>query len=547
MDIASRPFQWQNGIMKPRPNILFAFADDFGRYASSYEGVPGAGELCSFVKTPHIDRIAREGVLFSNAHVPAPTCTPCRSSLLSGRYFWQTKLGAILAGAVFDNEIPTWPLELKKNGYHIGFTYKVWGPGVALDDSYAGRKNCYVSHGQKFNEFSFHGVENMERGLNAGDAKLPLYDEVRGNFREFLSRREGDRPFAYWWGPTNTHRHWKKGSGKTLWDIDPDGLEGHLPSFFPDAPEVRQDVSDYLGECQAFDGGLGVLLEELETLGELDNTLVVVSGDHGIPGFPRAKCNLYSIGCEVILTARLPGRIPEGRQVSEMVNLFSLAPAFLEIGDTPIPEGMIAPSILPLMTGKGDPYPGREQAFVVTGRERHVAHARQWNLPYPMRAIRTPEFTYIRNFKPDRWPAGDPRGMDDPDRPPVSWERLETDTYAAYADCDASPTKAWMIHHRADKDQREKFLLGFDKRPEEELYRDRDDPDQLKNLAYDPAYASIKEGLKGKLDEVLIGQRDPRATEEDCRFEHSPYTDLKMNGEAYREPLPLSILRLSQS
>lgn len=540
---------YNGGMKDKRPNILFAFADDYGRYASCYRGLENAGSLCSFVETPNIDRISREGVTFCNAHVPAPSCTPCRSSLLSGRYFWQTRLGAILAGAVFDKDIPTWPLELEKSGYHVGFTYKVWGPGVAIDDSYAGRKNCYTPAGHDFNQFSFRASDNREAGMDGEEAKKPLYDEVRGNFRSFLEAREKsdpDAPFAYWWGPTNTHRKWQKGSGKKLWGIDPDKLEGHMPAFFPDVHDVREDVADYLGECQAYDSGLGVLLEELEAMGELDNTLVVVSGDHGIPGFPRAKCNLYSIGSEVILTARLPGRIPAGRTVTDMVNIFSLAPSFLEAGRCDRPEGMVAPSLWPLMTGEEESL-SEEDNWVVTGRERHVAHARQWNLPYPTRSIRTKEYTYIRNFKPRRWPMGDPKGMDDPDAPPIPWDDLQENAYAAYADLDASPTKAWMVHHRGEEEHRENYRLGFDKRPEDELFHNTSDPDQMVNLAEDPAYASVREELRARLMNVLKEQNDPRAVEEECRFEHSPYTDLKMNGADYEETLATSLIRLSQS
>jgi len=79
-----------------RPNILFIFADDWGRYASAYRQVEGDGTPNALLDTPHFDRVAREGALFTNAFVPAPSCTPCRSSLLSGRYFWNTEQGAIL-------------------------------------------------------------------------------------------------------------------------------------------------------------------------------------------------------------------------------------------------------------------------------------------------------------------------------------------------------------------------------------------------------------------------------------------------------------------
>ena len=112
-----------------KPNIVFAFADDWGRYAniySKYENqAPITSSVNKFIHTPNFDRVAKEGVLFLNALVPAPSCTPCRSSVLSGRYFWQTGLGAILSGAVWDNDIQTFPIELEKNGgYFIGYTYK---------------------------------------------------------------------------------------------------------------------------------------------------------------------------------------------------------------------------------------------------------------------------------------------------------------------------------------------------------------------------------------------------------------------------------------
>ena len=95
---------------QPRPNILFAFADDWGRFAGAYAELDGAGSLNELVRTPHFDRLARDGVLFRNAFVNAPSCTPCRSSLLSGQYFWRTGRGAILQGAVWDETIPSWPL-----------------------------------------------------------------------------------------------------------------------------------------------------------------------------------------------------------------------------------------------------------------------------------------------------------------------------------------------------------------------------------------------------------------------------------------------------
>jgi uncharacterized sulfatase len=507
---------------RTRPNVLFAFADDWGRYAHAYATHEGTGSLNELIETPNFDRVAREGVLMTNAIVPAPSCTPCRSSILSGQYFWQTGLGAILQGARWDESIPTWPLELEKAGYHIGYTYKVWSPGKTINAPYGGKRTQYHQAGTDFNNFSFQATQWAGR-LGVEAAKQKLLDEVAGNFDAFLAQREPHQPFCYWWGPTNTHRKWQKGSGKALWGLEPDDLRRRLPAFLPDVHEIREDVCDYLGECQAVDAGLGVLLARLAEIGELDNTLVVVSGDHGIPGMPRGKCNLYDIGCEVALAARWPGQVPPGRVVTDLVNLMDLAPTVLEAAGVAVPATMTARSMLDVLTSEGQGRVDPTRDFVVTGRERHVENAREGFLPYPQRALRTDDWLYIRNFAPDRWPMGDPKGLDDPDTPPPDYDELAGNTRLAYADLDASPTKAWMIHHRASENVREVYELGFGKRPAEELYDLAADPDHMHNLAGEEAHASTRRELSERLMAILHEQSDPRVVETPCRFEHAPY------------------------
>ena len=508
-----------------RPNILFAFADDWGRYASAYRQIEGDNTPNALLDTPNFDRIAREGALFTNAFVPAPSCTPCRSSLLTGRYFWQTGRGAILQGATWDPSIPSYPLLLEEAGYHIGYTYKVWSPGVPRDAPYGGDRTRYAPAGTKFGEFSFVATENVpEHGVEG--AKQILYDESRQNFDAFLDARPPDTPFCYWWGPTNTHRKWQRGSGKALWGLDPDDLKGRLPAFLPDVHDVREDVCDYLGECLAVDAGLGGLLERLEELGELDNTLIVASGDHGIPGFPRGKCNLYNLGCEVALAARWPKHIPAGRMLNDFVNLMDLAPTFMEAAGLEPHSDMTARSLLNVLTSSQDEQVDLERTFVVTGRERHVGTARDGNLPYPQRALRTKDFLYIRNFAPDRWPMGDPKGLDDPTTEPPPYDDLCDDTRLVYPDMDASPTKAWMIHHRAETQVQRLFEMGFGKFPAEELYDLRVDPHYLNNVVEDAQYREVRQQLSDQLMSVLTEQEDPRVVEPDCRFERSPFTDI---------------------
>lgn len=503
------------------PNIVFLFADDWGRYASAYEKVEGPQSIGALIDTPHFDRVANEGVLFTNAFVPAPSCTPCRSSLLSGRYFWNTERGAILQGAVWDPNIPSFPLELEKAGYHIGYSYKVWTPGTPPHAPYGGKRTAYHQGGTKFNNFSQFVSRNATK-LGIEGAKQELYDEVRANFEAFMADREEGQPFCFWWGPTNTHRKWTKGSGQAIWGLDPDKLKGRLPKFLPDVHDVREDVNDYLGECLAVDAGIGLILNKLEEMGELDNTLVVISGDHGIPGIPRAKCNLYDLGTEVTLAARWPEKIEPGRVVSDFINLRELAPTFLKAGQTPVPEGMAERDLIPLFLAEGSGRIDPARNSVILGRERHVASAREGFLPYPQRAIRTGEFLYIRNFEPDRWPMGTPGVVLDDSFSDLN--ALEQNTFIGFGDLDGSPTKRWVIEHRKEPENRRFYDYALAKRPEEELYDLRKDPDYLTNVADQKDYAEIKLKLRQELMDTLVAENDPRVVENPVRFERPPYT-----------------------
>lgn len=501
-----------------RPNIVFAFADDWGRYAGAYARLEPGGPS-DLVSTPHFDRVAREGVLFTHAFVNAPSCTPCRSSILSGQYFWRTGLGAILQGAIWDQTIPSYPLLLRDNGYHIGHTYKVWSPGTPRDAPYGGRRYAYVRRGHRFNGFSQYVSKHTDHEA----AKRDLYEEVRGNFRDFLADRKGKEPFCYWFGPTNTHRKWIRGSGKELWGLDPDKLKGKMPPYLPDVPTVREDMADYLGEAMAFDAGLGVLLEELERIGELDNTLLVVSGDHGIPGFSRGKCNLYDIGVAVALAIRWPKRVPGGRVVDDFVNLPDLAPTFLEAAGLVPPKTMTGRSLVDVLASGKSGLVDPSRDGVVVGRERHVAAARRGYLPYPQRAVRTKDFLYIRNFKPDRWPMGTAPGCGLPEGPMPSYEALENNTFAAFADMDASPTKAWIATRCKTPDMRRYFEYAFGRRPAEELYDLRSDPHHMHNVAAEKAYEAVRRRLAKRLIDTLRRTGDPRVTGDGSTFDRPPY------------------------
>lgn len=473
-----------------RPNILLVIADD---HSWPHAGAYG----CRFVRTPNFDRVAREGVLFTHAFAAAPQCSPNRASILTGRYIWQLE-EAGTHSSHFPRKFPVYTDLLEDAGYFVGYTGKGWGPG-----------NWEVSgwpHNPAGEEFNRHRVqERPASGLSAID-----YAE---NFAEFLRTRPKGRPFCFWLGSHEPHRPYEPGAGARS-GLRPEDVE--VPGFLPDHPVVRGDLLDYAQEIEWFDQQLGKVLRILEEAGELDDTLVVVTSDNGMP-FPRAKANLYEYGLRLPLAVRWATEVPGGRVVDELVSFVDFAPTFLEAAGVPVPRGMEGKSLLPLLTNRGPRI--RHRDYILAGRERH-SHARPDNLGYPARAIRTERYLYIWNVKPDRWPAGDPTGSGEPE---------------GYHDIDASPTKSFMIEHQEEPGIRRVFELGFGKRPEEELYAVDGDPFCLRNLAAEPAFAALRRELHDKLHSLLRQQADPRELGRGDVFESYPRYGAMRNFPGFKE------------
>ncbi|QTN33025.1 sulfatase [Akkermansiaceae bacterium] len=494
-----------------KPNILLLFADDLGCYASAYAD-PSHPSPNDLVSTPVFDRIAKEGARFQNAFVSAPSCTPSRGALYTGRHFFRNGSFSQLhgrweKGAPDPSEaIVGMPEMLARGGYHIGWSHKWHIPERLM----RGKERQYSPHGNRISTFS----QNVTRNPGSRDG---IFTAVRGNFQAFLADRKDGQPFFYSFNPTNTHRDWVRGSGKKLWGIDPDKLKGKLPPFLPDNEVVREDYADYLGEVMAFDQACGAIIDELERMGELDNTIVAISGDHGIPGFPRGKCNVHDYGSRVLLSMRWPEHIAAGRVVKTPVSLIDLAPTFLAAAATESPDDPDGQNLLPALSPEGTEKDLRGWALI--GREVHVGSAREGYLPYPVRALRTPDFLYVKNFKPDRWPMGDPAAAAGDAMPDADTLR---NTRAAYADIDASPTKTWLIHNRDAEGLDLVLRQAWEKRPAEELYDLGKDPHQINNLAGDPGYAGTLGKLRDQLMAELAKDKDPRLTD---AFDKPPYLD----------------------
>jgi len=461
-----------------RPNVLFCMADDWGwPHAGAY------GDRV--VQTPAFDRLAREGVLFENAFVTAPSCTPCRNSVLTGQWHWRLGEGANL-WSTLDPEFAVYPFLLEEAGYFVGHWRKAWGPG---DWRALGRRR---------------------------DPAGPAFQ----GFAQFLEARPAGKPFCFWLGTSDPHRPYEWQSGARS-GIDIERIE--LPADLPDHETVRHDVADYYFEVQRFDRDVAAALKLLEESGELDNTIVVMSGDNGMP-FPRHKCQLYDSGTHAPLALRWGEQVAPGRRVTDFVSLADLAPTFLEAAGVAVPEQMTGRSLLPVLrsdrSGRVDP----TRDHVLTGRERH-GQAQEKPNPggYPMRAMRTDRFLYIRNFAPDRWPAGSPDGD-------------KAFGGRAYGDCDGSPTQQFVVEHRDDPKYERFYRLAFGKRPAEELYDLERDPHQLTNVAGLPEYAEAKSELAERLLAELKATGDPRVLGDGDAFDHYPYRRPMRAGNGKSKP-----------
>lgn len=439
------------------PNVLLAIADDWSFPHAGIYGDPT-------VSTPNFDRIAREGVRFTRAFAAAPSCTPSRAALLTGQAVHRLEEGGNLHGFL-PKSYAVYPDLLEEAGYVVGFTGKGWGPG------------------------------RFEPGGRTKNPAGPRFT----SFDEFMQNRARGTPFCFWFGSQDPHRPYEPGTGAKS-GMKPEPVR--LPRFLPDRVEVRQDLLDYYFEVQRFDRDLGRIIETLERAGELENTIVIVTSDNGMP-FPRAKATVYDGGARVPLAVRWPGVARAGQVVESLVSLTDLAPTILEgAGSKPLAV-MTGRSLLPLLRGESPS--GRDRVFIE--RERH-ANVRRGDLSYPVRAIRTQEYLYIRNFRPDRWPAGDP-------------ERYFA--VGPFGDIDGGPTKSLLLDRRSDGTIASFFRLATAKRPAEELYDLKRDPDQVENVAGQAAHLDVQRRLRADLDRWLRETGDPRATVDDDRWDRFPY------------------------
>jgi len=475
------------------PNILLVLADD---QSWLHTGITGDNS----VKTPAFDRIAREGVLFNNAFASSPSCTASRSAILSGQDFWRTREAGILMGAV-PKDLILFTHILDENGYFVGYTGKGWAPG---NWNFLG-----LERNPLINEYNSCLEEEIAYGIDRRN--------YTANFSDFLRDRPEDAPFFFWFGSTEPHREYQIGVGEKEANLNSGDID--VPPFWPDDEIIRQDIMDYYYEIMWHDSHLAGMIYELEQAGELDNTIIIVTSDNGMP-FPRAKVNLYDWGTHMPLAIRWGKNMKIDRKVDDMVSLADLAPTILEAAGLEIPSEMTGRSLMPILISEKENIvdPSRDRVF--TGLERHT-YCRPEGATYPSRAIRTHDYLYIRNFESGRWPTGGPDFI--------------SSNKTIHGDVDACPTKAFIVeNHDALPGY---YTLNFGKRPAEELYDVHNDPGQVNNLAGDPEYKDIREELSGKLTEYLTETEDPRIQGWDPWQDYT-YHQQSGFGSTYNKSLP---------
>jgi N-sulfoglucosamine sulfohydrolase len=460
---------------KKRPNILFVIADD-----QSYPHASVYGD--HDWDTPGFDKVAKQGVLFTNAFVAAPQCSPSRAAILTGRNIWQLE-EAGTHGSYFPKKFPVFTQVLESAGYRVGYTGKPWGPGNWKDTGWAQNPVGEENNSLKFDSVPTTGISKIN---------------YAANFESFLDKRSKDQPFFFWFGAQEPHRDYAYGSGRSV----SGGKSIKVPPFLPTEDSIVNDLLDYALEISWFDQQLQKMISRLEESGDLENTIIVVTADNGM-AFPYSKANLQEYGIHVPLAICGPF-IPPDRKVDDLVSLIDLAPTLLELAGCNALSGMTGRSFVRLLTKRTEAGLDTARTFILAGRERHT-HARPDNAGYPARAIRTKDFLYIRNFRPDRWPVGDPPSPDFTPRPEETDVRPVTQ---GYEDIDDGPSKRVMIAGR--KKWPTLFNQAFTKRPEEQLYNIKEDPYCMHDLSGSTNYDDVLAILRKQLQHELVVEGDPR-------------------------------------
>ena len=433
-------------------NIIYLVCHDLGRMLGCY-GRP--------VATPNLDRFASQGVRFNSAFCQSPACSPSRGCAYTGQPAHVNGLMGLVNGG--------WSLPPDKRTFIDEF-------------SDAGYRTilCGLDHAYKYRE---------DIGCDEDICQQKHTQDVVDAAIGFLEKnRDADKPFLMHMGTIEVHAsQWQKNfpprdsndineSLRRFGWIDEENAPV-LDSYMPDTPEMRHEAARFAACISYHDFHLGRLFNALDLLGMRDNTLVVITTDHGVSGL-HAKGTLYDMGTEITLLMRGPG-LPEGAVVDDLVSNIDLAPTMLEAGGVPIPDRMLGRSVWQrAATGKGI-----HRECIFTERNYHggavepFADGTSSNYD-PMRSVRTPRYHLIRNFDPNAKRQWTPRDVPEVAKTYPMW-------FTQMAPAATEP------------------------RPEIELYDVQADPLEHNNLADTQEYAAVRQELETKLENWMKGTNDP--------------------------------------
>ncbi len=423
---------------RPRPNIVLIIADDMGWDDSGAYGHPT-------IQTPNIDRLAAEGMRFTNAFLTSSSCSPSRASIITGRYPHNT-----------DAEQLHWPLPaeqqtfvelLKRAGYWTAAVGK-WHLGDAVKD--------------RFHHIQEADVSGFQLPAGTGEVKSVMVAKEKSGCEHWVSTlrsRPKDRPFFLWLAALDPHR-----------DYEPSIIENphkrkdvRVPPYLPDVPEVREELALYYDEIVRLDSYVGEVLNEIKEQSIEQDTFVLFISDNGRP-FPRDKTTLYDSGIKTPWLVRWPSQVQAASICTQLVSSVDIAPTILTLAGIDIPPNFQGHSFAPLLTNPR------------TKIRDYVYAEHHWHDYEDLgRAVRSTQYKYIRNDYPDL-----------PATPP--------------ADVGRSRTFKAMQRLRAQGNLDENQMACFSRpRPAEELYDVINDPHELHNLSENPKYAYVLRELRQAL------------------------------------------------
>jgi len=431
-----------------RPNVLIVMADD-----CTYRDLPAYGGLNA--KTPHIDRLASEGLLFERAYVSSAMCQPCRAELYTGLF--PLRNGCAWNHSASRPEVKSMPHHLGALGYRVGLAGKVHvEPGEAFPF-------------QKVGGFDPNCVRNPTRPHDTEPA------------RRFMTA-DADQPFCLVIALVEPHVPWVMGDAS---QYPPKKIQ--LPPNIADTARTRTDYANYLAEITYMDSQVGEILSLLEATGQADDTLVLFTSEQGCQ-FPGCKWTNWDTGLHTALIARWPGHIKPGQRTGAMVQYADVLPTLLEAADG---------------NASAHDYDGTSFLSVLLGAKsthRQFVYGLHNNIPegppYPIRTVTDGRYRYIRNLQSDEIYI---------EKHLMGWSgdgQLNNPYWATWV------REAWANQHTYD------LVKRYMTRPAEELYHTADDPYELTNLVADEDIAAIKAKLSAELDRWMKAQGDPGAPED---------------------------------